>query len=196
MRLKELREERNLTQMEVAKAIETSQSNIGRWEKGLNEPAASYLIKLANLFNVSTDYLLGISNDFDATPATEEKNAFFETEDIFSQRLRALRESDKLSQIAFAEKIGFSQAAISSWENNTREPGIEALLRIARFFNVSVDYLVGYKQELPSAPALSRDEKELLSIYQKLPYDSKQRLIARAEVMLEDETKSRERTHA
>ena len=64
MRLKELRTEKNFTQEEVAKEIGTSQTNIGRWEKGLNEPSSSFVVKLANFFEVSTDYLLGRSDDF------------------------------------------------------------------------------------------------------------------------------------
>lgn len=64
MRLLELREERNLSQTDVANAISTSRTNIGRWEKGLNEPASGFLIKLAEFFEVSTDYLLGLENEF------------------------------------------------------------------------------------------------------------------------------------
>ena len=64
MRLKELREERDLTQDEIATAIETSRTNIGRWEKGLNEPSASHIVKLANFFECTTDYLLGVEDDF------------------------------------------------------------------------------------------------------------------------------------
>lgn len=64
MRLKELREERNITQNEIAKAIKTSQTNIGRWEKGLNEPSATHIISLCNFFKCSADYLLGRENDF------------------------------------------------------------------------------------------------------------------------------------
>lgn len=76
MRLMELREERNLTQTDIANAIQTSRTNIGRWEKGLNEPAASYLIKLAEFFEVSTDYLLGLETEYGAkkysAPAKKE----------------------------------------------------------------------------------------------------------------------------
>lgn len=64
MRLIELREERNLTQNDIANAINTSRTNIGRWEKGLNEPASSYVVKLADFFEVTTDYLLGREDDF------------------------------------------------------------------------------------------------------------------------------------
>ncbi|MBQ7912808.1 MAG: helix-turn-helix domain-containing protein [Clostridia bacterium] len=64
MRLLELREEKKLTQDDVAKAINTSRTNIGRWEKGLNEPSSSLIIQLADFFQCSTDYLLGRSDDF------------------------------------------------------------------------------------------------------------------------------------
>ena len=64
MRLKELREERNLTQNELAQKIKTSQTNIGRWEKDLNEPTANFIIRLADFFQCSTDYLLGREDDF------------------------------------------------------------------------------------------------------------------------------------
>ena len=75
MRLKELREERHLTQNDIAKEIKTSQTNIGRWEKELNEPAASFLIRLADFFQCSTDYLLGREDDFGNITIHTEKPA-------------------------------------------------------------------------------------------------------------------------
>ena len=66
-RLKELRQEKNLTQADVANAIGTSQRNIGRWENNENEPGASFVINLANFFEVSSDYLLEITDDFSLT---------------------------------------------------------------------------------------------------------------------------------
>lgn len=79
MRLMELREERNLTQNDIARAIDTSRTNIGRWEKGINEPAAGYLIKLAEFFEVTTDYLLGLEDELGikkfSAPVKNEKNA-------------------------------------------------------------------------------------------------------------------------
>lgn len=64
MRIKELREEKNLTQNEVAQAIHTSQKNISRWENGENEPTSNFIIRLADFFQCSTDYLLERSDDF------------------------------------------------------------------------------------------------------------------------------------
>lgn len=64
MRIKELRNELNLSQQELAKAIHTSQRNISRWENGENEPTSSFLIVLANFFQCSIDYLVERSDDF------------------------------------------------------------------------------------------------------------------------------------
>ena len=62
-RLKELRTELNLSQQSLAKAIGVTQKAIDFWEKDINEPKASYIIKLAKFFNVSTDYLLGLTKN-------------------------------------------------------------------------------------------------------------------------------------
>lgn len=62
-RLKELRSDADLSQKRLAELIGVSQKAIDFWEKGINEPKASYIIALANFFNVSCDYLLGIVDD-------------------------------------------------------------------------------------------------------------------------------------
>lgn len=58
--LKELRENQGISQQKLAKEIGISQSNICEYEKGTVEATESIIIKLANYFDVSTDYLLGI----------------------------------------------------------------------------------------------------------------------------------------
>lgn len=61
--LKELREEKGLSQMELARATGISQSAIAKWEKGKTEPTASSLVTLSHFFGESVDFLLG-NNDF------------------------------------------------------------------------------------------------------------------------------------
>lgn len=68
-RIKELRKSKNWTQAELAKKINVSQQTIASWEVGRAEPNTESLITIANLFNVSVDYLLngsGISNSPDS----------------------------------------------------------------------------------------------------------------------------------
>ncbi len=61
-RLKELRLNKNLTQTKLAEKFGITYSNIGEWERGKSEPSTNMLIKLANFFNVSIDYLVGREN--------------------------------------------------------------------------------------------------------------------------------------
>ena len=55
----ELRQQKGLSQAQLAKAIGVSQKAIDFWEKGTNEPKASYILALSDFFNVTTDFLLG-----------------------------------------------------------------------------------------------------------------------------------------
>ena len=58
-KIQELRKERNLSQRELAKELGTSQANLSRWEKGLNEPSIIECWKIADFFGVSIDVLCG-----------------------------------------------------------------------------------------------------------------------------------------
>lgn len=62
IRLKELRLKKDLQQKELAEVLNTKQQNISRWEKGEFEPSFEQLIEIAEFFNVSTDYLLGLES--------------------------------------------------------------------------------------------------------------------------------------
>ena len=61
-RLKELRIQNNLSQMQLALKTNLSQSAIAKWELGKTEPTATAIIVLANFFNETTDYLLGLED--------------------------------------------------------------------------------------------------------------------------------------
>lgn len=57
--IKELRIDKGISQSMLANEIGVSQKAIDFWEREVNEPKASYIIKLSDYFNVSSDYLLG-----------------------------------------------------------------------------------------------------------------------------------------
>ena len=61
-RIKSLRESVGLTQAEIARTLGISRSGVNAWEMGLSVPSTQYIVELAKLFNVSTDYLLGMEN--------------------------------------------------------------------------------------------------------------------------------------
>ncbi len=57
--------------------------------------------------------------------------------------LKYLRLENNLTQKQLGDKIGICQSAICKWELNRGEPNINYLIRIARYFEVSIDYLAG-----------------------------------------------------
>lgn len=59
LRIKELRTEKALSQAALGRAIGVSQKAVDYWERGVNEPKASYIVALCDYFHVSADYLLG-----------------------------------------------------------------------------------------------------------------------------------------
>ncbi len=60
-RIKELREEKGLTQLELSKELSVKQQTIAQWESGTRDLKTGSIIALANYFNVTSDYLLGLS---------------------------------------------------------------------------------------------------------------------------------------
>ena len=64
--------------------------------------------------------------------------------EVFANRLRELRIAKKLSQTELAEKFGVQRQVISYYENGSRTPNIDFIYKIAQFFNVSTDFLLGY----------------------------------------------------
>ena len=89
------------------------------------------------------------------------------------ENLRTLRESAAISQKQLAEAIGVSQQSINKYENHNIEPDIGTLIRIADYFDTSVDYLIGHtsvrrKVENVTAYELNAEESILVGRYRKL----------------------------
>ena len=65
---------------------------------------------------------------------------------VFGQNLKDLRLEKGLGQIALAKALGVSKGLISLWENGLRDPGMNSLITIAKFFDVTIDYLAGLEK--------------------------------------------------
>lgn len=62
---------------------------------------------------------------------------------MLGNRIKSLREAKGLKQEELAQKVSVSPSAIGMYETNKREPNNEIILKLAEFFNVSTDYLLG-----------------------------------------------------
>ena len=85
-------------------------------------------------------------------------------------RLKQLREAKHINQQKLAMELNVTQAAISKYEKGLSEPDIEMLKKIASFFHVSVDYLIGFS-DVPSMyleSELSIDDIQIINDFHSL----------------------------
>ncbi|MBQ6980068.1 MAG: helix-turn-helix transcriptional regulator [Clostridia bacterium] len=102
VKIKELRTELSLTQKQFAEKLNLDAHNIGDWERGKGEPNSDMLIKISNVFNVSTDYLLGLEDDFGVKQFDGSPSPVSQDELLLIKKLRALNLS---TQEAFRIQI-------------------------------------------------------------------------------------------
>ncbi|MCT3091767.1 helix-turn-helix transcriptional regulator [Lactococcus lactis] len=131
--LKTLRKINGITQKELAEKLKIKQNSYSDWENGKSEPNIEMLVRIADYFDVSLDYLMG----------GKMKNIT----EAFSLCLKKIRMKRKLSQKQIAEELKISQQQYSKWEGGIITPNAETLVRLADYFDVSVDYLLGRKRE-------------------------------------------------
>lgn len=85
------------------------------------------------------------------------------------KNLRALRLSKGVSQQQLADVVETTQQSINKYENHSTEPDIETLIKLADYFETTVDHLVGHMEvQVPVAPMLTKDENSLLEAYRRL----------------------------
>lgn len=105
---------------------------------------------------------------------------------MLGNRIKSLREAKGLKQEELAQKVSVSPSAIGMYETNKREPNNEIILKLAEFFNVSTDYLLGKSdirnpEELKNVPFANAsgldttglDEEDLKELQKQVDYIKK-----------------------
>lgn len=156
-KIKKLRLNENLTQKQLAEKIQSTSKNIWAYENEIATPPADILLRLANFFDVSVDYLLGREDDFCCVKKQDVSRCF-----MFADRIKKLRKEHNLTQVEFAKIFNISNGTIAMWETAKRQPDFETLLKIADYFNVSTDYFFGRENNLRQ-DILSEEDKEILN---------------------------------
>lgn len=79
-KLRKLRKDNNLTQKQLADKLEITKATVSAYETNAKYPSIEVLIKISNIFNVSSDYLLGLSEktEFQNSNLTDEQNIIIE----------------------------------------------------------------------------------------------------------------------
>ena len=138
--IKKLRNEFKVSQQQLAKEIGYGKSVISSWELGDQTPSAKAIIILSRYFQVSTDYILKVSDDNTMLHRFDDFDVDMST---FNKRLKELRLQNNLSQDRLADVTGISQSAIGNWEIGKGIPAATAVITLARYFGVTTDYLLG-----------------------------------------------------
>lgn len=188
VKLKKLRTERNLTQLQMAEILETSKSNISKYEAGSVEPSLDTIEKLANYFCVSSDYLLGLSNEGLGNKQPDEKGFFFffffddkDLQEVFVSALKTALETQNMTISELCEKTEIDIDTCNQYLAGEHEPSLEHLVRLSKALDVSIDYLLG------QVPNTSPAEKKLLNAFSKLTEDNQDIIIGKTKELLREQ---------
>lgn len=101
----------------------------------------------------------------------------------FGKNLERIRKTRKVSQAALGEELGLTQQMISSYEKGISSPNVEILVKIADYFHVSLDVLVGYT---PKKPQVTPTESRFLRYFETLNEMDREKCITIAETLIKD----------
>lgn len=168
--IKNFRKANGMSMDELADSSGLSKGYISMLENDVNprqkkpiQPTLVTLKKLATGMNIEldqlieqldTDTLIKVNGIDDALPAEVS---------MFGQVFKQLRRDKDIAQEQMADLLGLSRSAIGMYEQGKREPSLVMLQKIADYFGVSVDYMLGRK-----SPALSNADVNLLTKYRLL----------------------------
>ncbi len=138
--IRKLRKENKLSQNQLGTEIGYSKNIISLWEIGSLTPCADAIIILSRYFQVSTDYVLMVSDDNSMLHRSDD---FYVDLSVFNKRLKELRTQKNLSQFQLAKKTNLTKTSINHWENGKCPPNANAVVALANYFGVTTDYLLG-----------------------------------------------------
>ncbi|ROR31869.1 DNA-binding XRE family transcriptional regulator [Mobilisporobacter senegalensis] len=101
----------------------------------------------------------------------------------FGKNLERIRKDRKVSQAALGIELGLTQQMISSYEKGTSSPNVEILIKIADYFNVSIDTLVGY---VPKKLNITSAEARFLRYFETLNELDREKCIMIAQTLIQD----------
>lgn len=135
-RIADLRIDNDLTQKEIAKVLKVKEDTYSKWERGINDIPLDKINSIANFYNTSIDYILGLSdNKIPLGVSSIDIN-------VLSAKLKQLRKDNKLSQDELSSKLEFTQRGYSNYETGKVVISTYKLFLIAKFYNISIDRLL------------------------------------------------------
>lgn len=139
-KLKEIREEQNLSQEEVATILNIKRSTYGHYETEYQTIPINHLINFCEHFNISIDYIFNFSKKKTLNYKKTEKKTI-------GNRLKEIRKENKLTQEKLAKILNTTKSVISGYEHGRYLIATPFLYTICKKYNISADYLLGKTDE-------------------------------------------------
>ena len=136
-RIKNLREELELTQTKMANILGCTRSTYSLWEINKNTIPVYYLNKIANEFNINIDYLVNLSN---IKQIKFNKNELDKI--TIGKKIKLARKSANLTQEKLAAKLNTTHSVISAYESGKTTISTLFLIEIAKITNQSLNWLL------------------------------------------------------
>ena len=140
-RLKDIRIENDLTQAQMAKILNTTQTSYNRWENNVELISLKKLTKVCNYFNTSMDYLVGITRN---NIGNGKHDLDYK---VVGNNIKIFRKEKNLSQKDLATLLNTSQSTISAYEAGKTIILTAFALEIVKKYNISLDWLCGRKEK-------------------------------------------------
>lgn len=121
---------------ELSEKYGFSLSALYKWLRGVCYPSFDNLVLLADNFGCSADYLLGLKDDEVEYTANEQRQPF---DVLFSDPLK----EKNVSEYRLVKQTGLARSKVDEWRKAASLPSVESLVLVAKFFDVTVDRLVG-----------------------------------------------------
>lgn len=137
-KLFDLREYQDLYQKDIAKIIGVKQQTYSMWERGVKIIPLKHLNTLCNYYDVSMDYVLGLSNN----KYLESKSKSIDKK-IIGNNIRTIRENNNLSIRQLATFLNTTPSTISYYENGKTLVLTAFAYQICKKYNISLDKLTG-----------------------------------------------------
>lgn len=114
----------------------------------------------------------------------------------FAERLKELRKENQCTQRQLARYLGLSANCVCEWENKRSEPSLNSVYKIAEFFGVSADFLLGLENDFgakvaaPMVEIYTAEERQLIVDFRKLNYYKQELIKNNIKAMLPTEAES------
>ena len=133
-RLTELMDEASLNSPKLSAIIGCNDTSINRYKRG-ELPSLDILIRLADYYQCTTDFLLGLTE--------ESASKKFLPVPPFSERLPILLKHFDISAYKLQKMTGIGETTMRDWKKNVNGPALDSIIRIAEKLECSVEFVIG-----------------------------------------------------